>query len=309
MLPAYNVQECIPMADTQKPSEARPEVTLVPRPSGRLPRLSLRTVLGAAVGSAAALGFAVGAYSFFGDMVDPRARPPRPVQTASSWPEMRDGVPPIATDPSAEIRSARLDPAPPPAKLDLPAPPPIEARAEPVPAPVAVAPPPPPPAPAPVVAAAPPPAETTPPAKRAQPPLQDVALIGPPPAMAALGPTKAETLKAKKLPARYAALPAADEPAKTEKPDAPPPAAEGPAAKTGTVKPTAAKPPAAKSASRKAQTAKAAPEPEAPVAEAAPPRHATEEPDTDLPGVRQIRDGFKAVFGGRGEAEQNAQAQ
>ncbi|MER2248984.1 hypothetical protein ABS772_03545, partial [Methylorubrum podarium] len=121
-----------------RPSEARAQA-----------RFRLPVVAGVAGGGVALLAFAVGAFSFFSDLADPRTRPARIAPVASQWPDLKDGVPALAPATAGalpEPRRASLpavpaaEPAPP-----APSPAPVAAKEQAV-APVQVAASPPPPA-------------------------------------------------------------------------------------------------------------------------------------------------------------------
>ena len=193
------------------------------------------------LGAAAFAAFTYGAFSFFSDLADPRARAPRPAPMASAWPDLKDGVPalarPVETKPPALVTAAAetpspvesFPPAPPPAAPAPAAAPNIAASLEPAPAmapelkpavePAPVAPAQAESSPAPVAPAQ---AESspapTPPLRGNRPdlPIVTVATVGaariltpiePPRPIAAILPAKAETVRAKPVPTTFVSLP------------------------------------------------------------------------------------------------------
>ncbi|CAO4135797.1 hypothetical protein OFEAOIEE_LOCUS3543 [Methylorubrum extorquens] len=289
----YNVQEADRMSVTIHPSQTRPAESRAPA------RRRLPVILGAAGGSAALLVFAVGAFTFFSDLADPRSRPARIAPVASQWPDLKDGVPALAPA-SIGLPEAR--------RASLPA-------AEPV-APAAA------PSPAPVAAAAP---EIAPPA-RANLPIEPAptvpaaartaAALAPAKVTVPLPPSRSEMVQAKtEQPARFVSLPAKTKPeiAKTE-------AKVEARTKTDTAKTETAKTDTAKAETAKVEPAKADPSRKpAPVVRnratearptqtasaqtpaARPAQDAAEEPEllgVKIPGGRQIRDGWDAAVSG-----------
>ena len=319
----YNVQEADRMSVAIHPSEARRSGS---RDSAR-PRMRNLALIG---GSVALLAFTAGAFSFFSDLADPRARPARSapvVPLASQWPDLRDGVPALAEAPAGapqELRRASLRVAV-PAALPSPdpvAPAPVQASPTVVPA-------------APARAALPlEPAQTLPPAART------AAAVTPAKVAVPLPPTRSETVRAKtEQPAKFVSLPAKPETPKPEtatKPEtAAKPQAKADHAPSGTARAAATKAEASKAEASKSERAKAeAAKAEAAKAEAArrtvsparartpetkptrtasaqapaepaanPPaaREASDEPEllgVKIPGGRQIREGWDAAVNG-----------
>ncbi|PXW64009.1 hypothetical protein BY998_10461 [Methylobacterium sp. B4] len=287
----YNVQEADRMSVAIHPSEARRGGS---KASAR-PRM--RTIAAIGGGGVAVLAFAAGAFSFFSDLADPRARPVRsaPVApVASQWPDLKDGVPALATasaEPPPELRRASLPAAePPPAAIAAPAP--VQAASVQA-APASV---PPGPAALPIE-----PVQTVPPAART------TASVSPAKVAVPLPPTRSETVRAKaEQPAKFVSLPATKpETARTE------------AAKPERGKAEASKPEAIKSEAIKAEAARKtvapararAPEAkptqtasaQAPAASPPAAREASDEPEllgVKIPGGRQIREGWDAAVSG-----------
>ncbi|UMY18203.1 hypothetical protein MMB17_02290 [Methylobacterium organophilum] len=286
------------------PSETRAAEERAPAAAGR--KIGL-FVLGGIAGLGL-LAFSVGAFSFFSDLADPRARAARNGAVAASWPDLKDGVPALA----AKDGAAKDQPA-----VSLPSPDSIRAEApKPVPEapkPVAEAPKPPveaakpvaeapkaeaskPAAPAKLAAEKPRPAA---PAARPPLPIANAAMVGAGEAAAPavtpartaklIAPAKSETVKAKdERPSTFVSLPSAEKPA-----------AATPAPK----KAAAAQPaPPAKKPATKAVAAAQAPGEAASPAPAAP-----DEPEllgVKIPGARALSDGVKAVgnlFGGQSD--------
>lgn len=309
----YNVQEASHMSVAIHPSETR-------RTEGQAPsRLRLPVLVGAAGGSVALLAFAVGAFSFFSDLADPRSRPVRIAPVASQWPDLKDGVPALAPSSAGppnetrrETRQASLPAAEPAISAAMPA---AMPAALPVTLPTAqvqaAAPESPPPAPAraplPIE-----PAATVPAAART------AATVTPTKVAVPLPPSRSETVRAKtEQPAQFVSLPAAKakpEPARTE---AKAEIKSRPEAKAEAVKETAKEP--AKETAKKAEVAKIEPARKpAPVARnraaeprptqtasaqapTAPAREAADEPEllgVKIPGGRQIREGWDAAVSG-----------
>lgn len=312
----YNVQEAGRMSVAIHPSEARPSEARAQA------RFRLPVIAGAAGGGVALVVFAVGAFSFFSDLADPRSRPTRIAPVASQWPDLKDGVPALAptTDgPAIEPRRASLPIAEPTPSTSSPVP--VKATA---PIPVAV----PTQATALVQAAAPAqatlPAQATPPTQAALPargaatvqaaassPTRGNPPIEPAPTVPATGrtaaalppakvtvplpPSRSETVRAKtEQPAKFVSLPA---------PKAKPEIAKAetkPEAKAETAKADAARkavpaPRNRTAETRPTQTASAQP----PAAN--PAQDSADEPEllgVKIPGGRQIREGWDAAVNG-----------
>ncbi|CAO4194506.1 hypothetical protein LFADAHJC_LOCUS2863 [Methylorubrum extorquens] len=279
----YNVQEADRMSVTIHPSQTRPAESRAPA------RRRLPVILGAAGGSAALLVFAVGAFTFFSDLADPRSRPARIAPVASQWPDLKDGVPALAPA-AVGLPEAR--------RASLPAAEPVAPAAAPPPAPVAAA--------APEIA--PParanlpiePAPTVPAAART------AAALAPAKVTVPLPPSRSEMVQAKtEQPARFVSLPAKTKPeiAKVEAKVEARTKTEIAKAETAKVEPAKADPsrkPAPvlrnrATEARPTQTASA----QAPAAR--PAQDAAEEPEllgVKIPGGRQIRDGWDAAVSG-----------
>lgn len=284
MLQGYNVQEADRMSVTIHPSQTRPAERRAPA------RRRLPVILGAAGGGAALLVFAVGAFSFFSDLADPRSRPARIAPVASQWPDLKDGVPalaPASVDLPPEARRASLPAAEPTAPVASPPPAPVAAVAPEI---------------APPVRANLPiePAPTVPAAART------AAALAPAKVTVPLPPSRSEMVQAKtEQPARFVSLPAKTKPeiAKTE-------AKVEARTKSDTTKTEKAKVEAAKSdLSRKpapvirnrAADARPAQTASAQVPAARPAQDAAEEPEllgVKIPGGRQIREGWDAAVSG-----------
>ncbi|MEN3211464.1 hypothetical protein PUR23_15700 [Methylorubrum populi] len=287
------------------PSETR-------RTEGQAPsRLRLPVLVGAAGGSVALLAFAVGAFSFFSDLADPRSRPVRIAPVASQWPDLKDGVPALAPSSAGlpnetrrETRQASLPAAEPAISAAMPAALPVTLPAAQV---QAAAPESPPPAPAraplPIE-----PAATVPAAART------AATVTPTKVAVPLPPSRSETVRAKtEQPAQFVSLPAPKakpEPARTEAKAEIKSRAEGKAeAVKETAKETAKKAEAAKiDPARKpapvARNRAAEPRPTQTASAQAPAglaREAADEPEllgVKIPGGRQIREGWDAAVSG-----------
>ncbi|MFD6317659.1 hypothetical protein E8E01_22950 [Methylorubrum populi] len=283
------------------PSETR-------RTEGQAPsRLRLPVLVGAAGGSVALLAFAVGAFSFFSDLADPRSRPVRIAPVASQWPDLKDGVPALAPSSAGPPNETRRETR----QASLPAAEPAISAAMPAALPAAqvqvAAPESPPPAPLPIE-----PAATVPAAART------AATVTPTKVAVPLPPSRSETVRAKtEQPAQFVSLPAPKarpEPARTE---AKAEIKSRPEAKAEAVKETAKEP--TKETAKKAEVAKIEPARKpAPVARnraaeprptqtasaqapAAPAREAADEPEllgVKIPGGRQIREGWDAAVSG-----------
>lgn len=253
----------------------------------------LRTVAGLAGGGAALIAFAVGAFSFFSDLADPRARPVRVASVASQWPDLKDGVPALApADASPDLRRASLPPEPAPAAAPLPpAPPaPVQASVPETPPPIRVN--------LPIE-----PAPTVPPAART------ATIVAPAKVTLPLPPSRTETVRAKpEQPARFVSLPApkAKEAVQAEhKREAKAATAKSDSAKSDSAKSDSAKPEAARKAvpPTRSRTAEAKPTQTASAqAPAAQPVHeASDEPEllgVKIPGGRQIREGWDSAVNG-----------
>ena len=305
MSQGYNVQEADRMSVAIHPSETRRGGS---KDSAR-PRM--RTIAAIGGGGVAVLAFAAGAFTFFSDLADPRARPVRnaPVAPlASQWPDLKDGVPALATasaEPPPELRRASLpaaEPSPPPAAIAAPAP--VQAasvQAASVQAAPAAVP------PVPARAALPiEPVQTVPPAART------TASVSPAKVAVPLPPTRSETVRAKaEQPAKFVSLPATKpETARTEasKPErgraeaSKPEAGKSEAGKSEAIKAEAARKTVAPARARApetkpTQTASA----QAPAASPPAAREASDEPEllgVKIPGGRQIRDGWDAAVSG-----------
>lgn len=296
-MPLYNVRESDPMAVSIDQSEVRNRSSITSPLQKRRARFPLRAVLIGGVGGAALLAFSVAAFSFFSDLADPRTRAPRFAPAAASMPDLKDGLPALV---SGEPAGA----APRAATLNLPRP----NAAEPPPAAVQ-------PAALPGVAE-PAPSDTG--ASEAEalplrtgvnpPPIQNAAtlpetetttVVKPVRTVATIAPDRAETVKAKPVPASSVAALPRTAPDPTQEPTSTATAVAAPVAAT-TRKPVAAKPSVQKNAARKAGPSKTvadASEP-APV-EAAPASPATSaaSDEPEIPGARQLREGLKAIGG------------
>ena len=295
----YNVQEADRMSVAIHPSETRQGGS---KASAR-PRM--RTIAAIGGGGVAVLAFAAGAFTFFSDLADPRARPVRnaPVAPlASQWPDLKDGVPALAAsaEPPPELRRASLpaaEPSPPPVAIAAPAP--VQAASVQA-APAAVP-------PAPARTALPiEPVQTVPPAART------TASVSPAKVAVPLPPTRSETVRAKaEQPAKFVSLPATKpETARTEasKPErgraeaSKPEAGKSEAGKSEAIKAEAARKTVAPARARApetkpTQTASA----QAPAASPPAAREASDEPEllgVKIPGGRQIREGWDAAVSG-----------
>ena len=287
----YNVQEADRMSVAIHPSETRPSEARAQA------RFRLPVVAGVAGGGVALLAFAVGAFSFFSDLADPRTRPARIAPVASQWPDLKDGVPALAPATAGalpEPRRASLpavpaaEPAPP-----APSPAPVAAKEQAA-APVQIAASPPPPARPPLPIE---PAPTVPPASRT------AAAVAPAKVTVPLPPSRSETVRAKtEQPARFVSLPATAKPeAKVEtKLDAKAKTEKDKTEKAEIVKSDPARKAASAARSRPAdarptQTASAQ------VPAARPAQDAADEPEllgVKIPGGRQIREGWDAAVNG-----------
>lgn len=288
------------------PSEVRGGASPAPSFARARLRLPLRTMLIGGLGGAGLIAFTVGAFSFFSTLADPRARLPKPVQSAASMPDLKDGLPalvdsngpakattfnlprPTATEPveaSQPIvqKAAVADPAPEPAKEAVAAAP--AAKPEAVASAAAFDP------QAPALRTGPTPPQiqnaATVPATRT------AAIVAPPVrTVATIAPARAETVKAKPVQAASIAPVASPshepeaqaEPTSTATVTSPPPAHRA----------VAAKPTVQKAAARKATAKTASAEPDD--APAATPAAASSD-DSDIPGARQFRAGVKAITG------------
>ncbi|GJE28008.1 hypothetical protein LKMONMHP_2872 [Methylobacterium organophilum] len=305
------------------PSETRAAEERAPAAAGRKTGLF---VLGGIAGLGL-LAFSVGAFSFFSDLADPRARAARNGAVAASWPDLKDGVPALAAkDGTAKDQPAVSLPSPDsiraeaPQAAPVPAAAPLPVRAE-APKPVPEAPKPVAEAPKPPVEAAKPVAEAPkaeaskpvapaklaaekprPAAPAARPPLPiaNAAMVGAGEAAAPavtpartaklIAPAKSETVKAKdERPSTFVSLPSA----------------EKPAAATPAPKKAAAAQPAPPANKKPATKAVAAAQPPGEAASHAP--AAPDEPEllgVKIPGARALSDGVKAVgnlFGGQSD--------
>lgn len=297
----YNVQEADRMSVAIHPSETRPSEVRAHA------RFRLPVIAGIAGGSAALLVFAVGAFSFFSDLADPRSRPTRIAPVASQWPDLKDGVPalaPATVGSPLESRQASLPtaepapPAPPPSAASVQAetpaqfvaPAPVAAQTQgaardQVAAPLQAAPPP----PAPSRASLPiEPAATVPAAARTATALTPAKVTVP------LPPSRSETVRAKaEQPAKFVSLPAPK-----AKPEAVKEAVKSEAKAEARSEPARKAAPAARSRTADAkptQTATA----QATTAHLA--QDAADEPEllgVRIPGGRQIREGWDAAVNG-----------
>jgi hypothetical protein len=311
LLQGYNVQEADRMSVAIHPSETRPSEARAQA------RFRLPVVAGIAGGSAALLVFAVGAFSFFSDLADPRSRPARIAPVASQWPDLKDGVPALAPSvagsPPEPLRAslAAVEPAAPASTATAPAAVQVAAPVQ-VATPVQVTP------PAQVAAptrAAEPVRAATPPASpaRANLPIEPAptvpaairtaATVAPAKVMVPLPPTRSESVRAKtEQPAKFVSLPAPKAKSESAKVEA---KGEAKGEAKSEAKSEVARTDAARKAvptarnraaeTRPTQTASAQP----PAAK--PAQDTADEPEllgVKIPGGRQIREGWDAAVNG-----------
>ncbi len=300
------------------PSEARPSEARAQA------RFRLPVIAGVAGGGVALVVFAVGAFSFFSDLADPRSRPTRIAPVASQWPDLKDGVPalapptggPVTAPRRASLPSAEPTPSPPvPAQAATPIPVAAPAQAT---APVQAA--------APVQATLP--AQATPttqavlPARgaarvqaaaalsaRGNPPIEPAptvpatgrtaAALPPAKVTVPLPPSRSETVRAKtEQPAKFVSLPAPKakpEIAKAENKPETKLEAKAETAKADAARKAVPAPRNRTAETRPPQTASAQP----PAAN--PAQDSADEPEllgVKIPGGRQIREGWDAAVNG-----------
>ncbi|GJE65902.1 hypothetical protein LNAOJCKE_3116 [Methylorubrum aminovorans] len=320
----YNVQEAGRMSVAIHPSEARPSEARAQA------RFRLPVIAGVAGGGVALVVFAVGAFSFFSDLADPRSRPTRIAPVASQWPDLKDGVPALAPTtggpvieprraslPSAEPAPAPSPPLPVQAAAAIPVAAPAQATAPAQTAPTAQAT---------LPAQATPPTQAALPARgaatvqaaaaspaRGTPPIEPAstlpatgrtaAALAPAKVTVPLPPSRSETVRAKtEQPAKFVSLPApkakpeiAKAEARVEAKSESKPEAKAETAKADAARKAMPAPRNRTAETRPTQTASAQP----PAAN--PAQDSADEPEllgVKIPGGRQIREGWDAAVSG-----------